>query len=191
MADDRVRSSRSGLDKGIYILFEILEVAILSLTSVFLVSVFLYKQVTVNGDSMFPTLHDKDRVLLMKYILSQPKNGDIVVVTNARIPGHENLIKRIIASGGQKIRVDAKKGEVYVDGVLQNEPYIKEPTKTLMDLKNNVEVLIPPDCYFVMGDARNDSTDSRAAIVGFVSRKNLLGKVYYIVMPFSRFRWLY
>ncbi|MDR1466910.1 MAG: signal peptidase I [Oscillospiraceae bacterium] len=188
MTESELKDSPKQVNKGVAILFEIVEVMVLSLVSVFLVSTFVYKQVNVVGNSMFPTLHDGDRVILFRYIFSQPKNGDVVVVTNSKIPGHKNIIKRIIASEGQKLKINSKKGEVYLDGVLQDEPYIKEPTKNLLDLKDDEETLVPRNHYFVMGDARNHSTDSRAKIVGFVDKKDILGKTSLVVYPLDRFK---
>ncbi|MDR3179235.1 MAG: signal peptidase I [Oscillospiraceae bacterium] len=177
-------------DKIIVLLFEWIEVIILSTVSVFFITTFLFKHVTVSGDSMLPTLKNEDRVILAKYVVTSPRVGDIVVVTNSGIPGHDNLIKRIIAVGGQKVKVDPKKGEVYVDGILEKATYTKEPTKTIEDMIPDQEITVPLGCFFVMGDNRNHSTDSRSKIIGCVERKKVLGKALVVIFPFDRWSLL-
>ena len=170
---------------------EILETMLVSVFVILMVFAYLLRPVTVEGRSMLPTLHDADR-LVMYRLLYQPKQGDIVVVSDYGgnvldengnvVPSgaslNENLIKRVIAVGGQKIEVDASTGSVYVDDVRLDEPYIREATLT-DDHAFAYPITIPEGYVFVMGDNRNHSTDSRNASVGLVKVEDVLGKAFF------------
>lgn len=125
----------------------------------------------VDGDSMNDTYHD-GQMLLCRRIIA-PKRGDVVIIN---LPNGNTLIKRVIAVGNDEINIDFDKGEVYVNGELLNEPYIKEATH-LDEGEFEYPVRVPEDCYFVMGDNRNASTDSRDPSVGFVAKNQIKGTV--------------
>ena len=95
-----------------------------------------------------------------------------------------SAIKRIIAKGGQTFDINFDTGEVTVDGVVLDEPYIKEITR----LKEGGEIpsVIPEGYFFVMGDNRNHSSDSRSYKVGLVSEDQIVGKAEFILFPFNR-----
>ncbi len=169
---------------------EILETMLISVFAILLIFTYLMRPVTVDGNSMVPTLHHTDR-LVMYRLMYRPTVGDIVVVNDHG--GHifsgdevvesgysldECIIKRVIATAGQKVLIDASKGEVYVDDVLLDEPYINEPTLT-NDMAFQYPITIPEGYVFVMGDNRNHSTDSRSAAVGLVAVNDVLGKAYF------------
>ena len=118
---------------------EILETVFVSIFVVILLFAYVVRPVTVDGDSMRETLHDKDR-LLMSDLLYTPEYGDIVIVNNTHsylydedgnlvegngLPQEKRLIKRIIATGGQEINIDFATGEVTVDGEVLDEPYMR------------------------------------------------------------------
>ena len=167
------------------------------LASVFVVLLlfgYFMRPVTVEGRSMVPTLHDTDRLVMFR-LLYQPKQGDIVVVNNYEghtfdadgniVPNQgldENIIKRVIAVSGQELEVNASKGEVWVDGVKLDEPYINELTLT-DDRAFDYPITIPEGYIFVMGDNRNHSTDSRSTRVGLVSKEDVLGRAYFRYAP--------
>ena len=167
---------------------EILESIMISVFAVLMIFTFIARPVTVDGRSMMPTLNDKDR-LVMRTCLYTPKNGDIVIVdnehsytflsgTNEIIEGqslNKRLIKRVIAVGGQTVNIDFDSHEVYVDGELLTESYIKEPT-ILNSGAFDYPITIPEGYIFVMGDNRNNSTDSRDSHVGLVKESDVLGK---------------
>ena len=131
-----------------------------------------FKMITVSGHSMDDTLHDGQTLIARKNV--EVTNGDIVVCDCKEL-GHD-LIKRVIATGGQEIDIDFEAHTVTVDGKTLEEPYIKEPTA-----KNAgafvYPVTVPDNCYFVMGDNRNDSRDSRDPLVGFISKEQIVGKI--------------
>ena len=138
-----------------------------------------FRIVNVDGSSMYPTLHDKDRIVTSDLFYS-PKPGDVVVVQTDTY-GPSPLVKRIIAVGGQTVDIDFDAGIVYVDGVALDEPYTNSLTFEREDFDGPVYV---PDGYlFLMGDNRNRSTDSRSSMVGLVDERCIIGKVYFILMP--------
>ncbi len=157
---------------------------VLCITVVTLLFAFLVRLVNVDGSSMYPTLHDRDKVALLSGLLYQPKAGDIVVIRAAGYPD-EPLVKRIIATEGQQVDIDFQSGVVYVDGTALDEPYINEPTY----VRGNIEfpLVVEEGCVFVLGDNRNDSTDSRFTLVGQVPEEQILGKVLWVLWPAGRF----
>lgn len=141
---------------------------------------FAFGTILVNGNSMKDTLHNKDFMILdkMTYRFHEIKRFDIVVVQ----VGNQKLIKRVIGLPGEVI--EYKDNELYVDGEKVEDHHSNRITYDfdlhLIDLKR-----IPNDTYFVMGDNRTDSLDSRS--FGVVKRKQILGKTSFVLFPLSRF----
>ena len=143
--------------------------------------VFVGRTISVDGRSMLDTLHDNDRVI-MTNLFYAPKNGDIVVFRSpADMFGGTPLVKRVIAIAGQEVNINFDTGEVFVNGNLLDEPYIREITTNRIDFAGPVTV--PEGYIFVMGDNRNSSSDSRDSRVGFVDTRYILGKVLLIAIP--------
>lgn len=94
------------------------------------------------------------------------------------------IVKRVIATEGQSVEIDAEAGIVKVDGVILDEPYILEATKRDEGF-HNYPVVVPDNCVFVMGDNRMNSTDSRSSWLGFVDEEDILGKVVLRIFPFD------
>lgn len=147
--------------------------------------VFAIRLVSVVGSSMYPTLHEGDRLTLLSNCLYEPEVGDIVVLVAEDFDDGVPLVKRVIATEGQTVDIDFNQGLVWVDGVLQDEPYINEPT--YRDEGMEFPLTVPDNCIFVMGDNRNHSTDSRCPAIGCVDQRYVLGKALQVVTPLSRF----
>ena len=142
---------------------------------------FFGRTIGVEGDSMLQTLHYNDRIIMSNLFYS-PKNGDIVVFrAPSDVFGGTPLVKRIIAVEGQTIDINFDTGEVFIDGVVQYEPYINELTHTRLSFQGPYTV--PEGHVFVMGDNRNRSSDSRDARIGPVDTRYILGKVLFVVIP--------
>ena len=165
-------------------LYDWVESCVTAVVCVILIFAFIGRMVGVNGGSMLPTLEDRER-LVATHLNYTPMRGDIVVVTkpNSR---NEPLIKRVIAREGEQIEVDFENNAVIVNGRKIFEPYILEP----MDADRYSEIafpaVVPLGCVFIMGDNRNNSWDSRAAEVGFVDERHILGKIVFRIWPYER-----
>ncbi len=147
-----------------------------------LVQLFLVKPFTIPSVSMEPTLMVGDRVLVnrLTYHFRDPKRGDVVVF---RSPiQDENLIKRIVAVGGDTVEV--KDGALYLNGQRQVEPELKDQTIDGVFPATT----IPAGDVFMMGDNRNDSEDGR--VFGPVSTKAIVGKAFVVYWPIRRWRGL-
>ena len=159
--------------------FEWYEALISAALVLVLVFSLFFRIIQVDGESMVPTLQENDR-LLVSSRQYEPQYQDIVIVTQPNA-FHEPIVKRVIATEGQKVDIDFEKGIVYVDDKALDEPYVNAPTLT----KEGVEfpVTVPEGHIFVMGDNRNMSTDSRSPMIGFIDVRYVLGKVEGRITP--------
>lgn len=169
-------------------IYEWIETFLVALVAVVLVFTFVAKFVTVSGDSMRETFHDKDR-LLISNLAYTPKAGDVVVVDvthNLELLGYEAkgapYIKRVIATEGQTVSIDSFNWQVYVDGEPIDEPYVFHINEYPMN-KGYIEYpyTVPKGHVFVMGDNRNGSSDSR--MIGAIDTRYILGKVFFRILP--------
>ena len=173
-------------------IFEWLEILVASLISVVIVLTCLFKVVTISGPSMSDTLLNNERIIITG-IFYTPKNGDIVVISRNDNNSYETtvaepIIKRVIATEGQTVNIDFEAGVVYVDGVALEEPYTKTPTNLYEGV--NFPVTVPKNCVFVLGDNRNDSTDSRDPSIGdggMIDVRYIMGKAVVRFYPFNKF----
>lgn len=134
------------------------------------------------GSSMEPTLSNGEIVLFQRMNISVDY-GDIITVQRDSL--EHMLIKRVIGKAGDTIEIDIEQGVVYRNGVALNEPYIAEPTKARGHMSGPVTV--KEGCYFVMGDNRMNSLDSRFDSVGLVSENEIEGKL--LTVLFNPFDW--
>jgi len=147
----------------------------------------LGRVIRVEGTSMVPTLHEND-LLLLQSLGYTPRQGDVVVLHKDFSTVENPIVKRVIAVGGQHVRVDYAEGKVYVDGVALDEPYINGPMLDpgRADL-SNVEMTVPEGSIYVLGDNRNNSSDSRHVELSAVDNRYVLGRVLWVMFPFKNF----
>lgn len=156
-----------------------------------LICTLVGRVIGVVGSSMVPTLHDGD-MLLLQSLGYTPKQGDVVVLRKPGFPAPPQdtapIVKRVIAVGGQHVRVDYDAGAVYVDGVALDEPYILEHMTDHYSPEMNVlDVTVPQGSIYVLGDNRNHSSDSRHEALGTVDCRYVLGRVLGVIWPLSDF----
>ena len=182
--------------------FDFLEILVFSVCAALLLFTLFFRLCRVDGRSMQHTLQDGQTLIVSN--LAEIEQGDIVIFhqtndTNANY--NKALVKRVIAMEGQTVRIDYGAGEVYVDGELIEEPYIAllnsagtqeigewtlTPSAPGYNRETEIfEVTVPDGCYFVMGDNRNNSTDSRSAYIGFVDTRRVLGKAVIRPRPWT------
>ena len=166
-------------------LFFWLQAFVAVLCALVLVFSFLGRVIVVDGSSMVPTLHHGD-LLLLQGIGYTPEQGDIVVLTKEFQNVDTPIVKRIIATGGQTVHIDYSTSTVYVDGVALDEPYINELMRMPMG-ETITDVTVSEGSVFVMGDNRNNSSDSRVPELGTVDERYILGEVLLVLFPFQNF----
>ena len=173
----------SGADAFKVDLYFWLQALVMALVGLILIFTFVGRIIGVDGESMMPTLHNRD-MLLLQSIGYSPEQGDVVVLSTKDFRNGAPIVKRIIAVGGQTVDIDYETNTVYVDGVALDEPYILETMRALPEsFATHVEV--PEGSIFIMGDNRNNSTDSRSPELGVVDQRCVLGKALFILLPFQ------
>ena len=130
----------------------------------------------IYGSSMTPTLEEGDIVISLKG--SDFQQGDLI----AFYYGNKILVKRYIAGPGQWVNID-ESGNVFVDGIMLDEPYIEEKSRGQCDLIFSYQV--PDSRYFCMGDKRSTSVDSRSSTIGCVAEEQIVGKIVFRIWPLS------
>ena len=148
-----------------------------------LVFVLVFRIVVVSGPSMKSTLVDGDYLIVLSSALAgDPEPGDIIVASKSDFKNGEPIIKRVIATEGQVVDIDFTTGTVTVDGVVLDEPYIKEAGSILYE-GVNFPITVDEGCLFVMGDNRNNSKDSRDPDIGLIDERQVLGHAVFLVFP--------
>jgi signal peptidase I len=164
-------------------LFDLVKTVVAVLLAVFLLRAFVFQPFVVEGASMEPNFQDGEYLVVerISYSLSDPRRGDVVVF---RFPANPSLnyIKRIVGLPGETI--DVKNGTVMVDGKRLNEPYIL-PGSTFVAGFEQEEWKLKTREYFVLGDNRSHSSDSREW--GVVPRVNIIGRAFFVVYPLPDF----
>jgi signal peptidase I len=197
-SEESVPSPNKGLSLAAKSLRDWVIVIVVALLAALLIRVFVFQQFYISGPSMQTTLFDNNRVLVNKlsYRLHGIGHGDVVVfdrvTTKDGAVNHDDLIKRVIALGGETVEI--KKCVVYVNGLAVNEPYLNKDDLAQKDLVSRCRVVnlsvqtIPDNKVFVMGDNRPESYDSR--MFGPIDRDLIVGKAFVVVWPLSRLGFL-
>ena len=150
-----------------------------------LIKSFVFTIALVDGESMMPTLNNGDRLVVWR-LGYEPQRGDIIVLQQA---GKKPYIKRIIAVEGDTVDIDFNLHTVKVNGEILDENYVLEPIARSGDMI--FPLTVDKDCVFVLGDNRNNSTDSRFSSVGQVMDEDIMGKATIRLFPFTDFGSVY
>ena len=164
-------------------IFEWIMVFVVAAALAFVVRTFIFEPVRVDGSSMLNTLTDGEYMIATKfdYLLGDPERFDIVICDYPNTSDGMYRVKRVIGLPDETIELRA--GELYVDGVHIEQDFDMTPNETYFG-----PYTVPPGHYFVMGDNRNNSKDSRSAMVGPLERSEIKGHVRAVVFPFGHFR---
>ncbi len=193
-------SDKSRMPKLMRDICEIAETVIIAVFAVTLVFTFIFRMATVSGRSMENTLLPDDRIVSSTLFYSV-ECGDIIIINadNSVLLDENNnvkygaglgkqIVKRVIATGGQTVDIDFEKGTVSVDGNILNEEYITGLTH--LDegaFTGQYPITIPEGYCFVLGDNRGISKDSRSLEVGLIPEEKIAGEVIMVISPFHRF----
>nr|WP_202395759.1 signal peptidase I [Virgibacillus halodenitrificans] len=139
---------------------------------------FIFATSIVDGESMYPTLENGERVIFNKivYLLDEPERGDIVIIERPL----KNYVKRVIGLPGETIEINGS--NLLINGKEVKQSYLTE--EALRQTGNYGPIEVPPDSYFVMGDNRAISKDSRNGL-GFIEEGNIIGRSEFIIFPFD------
>lgn len=173
------------LKKAYFFLLDILQTLILAAAAFVVVYMFLFRPFEVKGESMFPNFHDSEYLVtnIIGVKLSDPKHGDVIVFKAPDNP-ERDFIKRVIGTSGDSVSIN--EGQVYLNGkILDESKYLKPDVKTYGGsfLQEGNEVPVPEGYFFVLGDNRSFSSDSREW--GFVPKKNIIGNSIFIYWPLN------
>ena len=161
----------------------IVEILLTIAAAIIMVSFFGFR-VSVIGPSMSPTLENGEKVLVNRFVykLFDPKQNDLIVFQPNGNEKSHYYVKRVIALPGDTVQI--KDGKVYVNGELLAESVETEKIENAMMAEN--EIVVGEDEYFVLGDNRNNSEDSRYASIGNVKKDHITGEAWVVVYPFDR-----
>lgn len=178
---DEIQFERKRIRRGAYYrqaLRSTISVLVVVVAVAVLITTLFLPILQISGDSMYPTLEHDEIVVLLK--TKSFDRGDLIgFYFQGKI-----LLKRIIALPEDEVAIDAE-GNVYVNAELLEEPYVTD--KGLGDCDLEFPYTVPDDGYFVLGDRRSNSVDSRSSVVGTISQDEIIGKVRIRVWPLQKF----
>ncbi|MBQ3068021.1 MAG: signal peptidase I [Oscillospiraceae bacterium] len=166
-------------------IYEFAELIVGAICLMLFLTSFIFRTADVDGDSMNPTLFHNEKlvVLINNNVFGKIKKGDIVVVNQPNL-FNESIIKRVIGEEGDEVNIDFEKGEVWVNGILQEEDYVNTPTNRFEGVE--FPVTVPKGCVFVLGDNRNYSSDSRYPGIGMIDKRYINAKAVFRYQPLKR-----
>ena len=174
------KEQRTASDRAAVNIYDFASVLVSAVVAIAFIFMFVFRVVGVVGTSMVPTLQDGDWLFITAGD-SKPQYGQVIIITQPNW-FDEPIVKRIIATENQTVDINFERGEVYVDGVQLDEPYINNLTLNQED-GVTFPLTVPEGHVFVMGDNRQGSTDSRSEKIGFIDENYILGVVK--VRPFN------
>lgn len=160
---------------------------IIAMVIVVLLQTYVFNLSKVKGESMQPTLHEQDRLVVDKiiYAFAKPKRGEVVILRDPTPNiGKQYLVKRVVAIPGDELRISNH--QLVVNGVVQSESY----TNTAIEDDTRLQMTLQADEYFVMGDNRHHEKSKDSRRFGPVHSSDIIGRADLIVWPLSKFRWL-
>lgn len=153
-----------------------------ALCVLFVLFLAIFRVAVVEGSSMYNTLVDGDYVLLLNNTLAgDPEPGDIIVASKTTYGNGTPIIKRVIATEGQKVDINFETGIVTVDGEILYEPYIHSVTDDFEGVY--FPLIVEEGCVFVLGDNRGVSKDSRSPEIGQIDRREIMGEALLVLFP--------
>lgn len=162
--------------------FDWAEAFVRALVLVIVLLTFIFRIVSVDGSSMYPTLKDGEGVIISN-LLYEPQKGDIIVIAQPNFT-QKPIIKRLIATGGDTVDIRYETNEVLVNGEVIDEPYLVEAMTKQGDVQ--LPLTLKEGELFVMGDNRNGSTDSRSTLIGIIDERYVVGRVILRIFPINK-----
>lgn len=158
--------------------FDLLKAIFLAFLVAFLIKSYVLSTSIVEGESMVPALEDGERIIFNKliYVISEPKRGDIVIIQQAP----QNYVKRVIGLPGETIQY--KSNRLYINGMEQKDSFVNENDELFTGEFG--PTMIPEDHYYVLGDNRAISKDSRNGL-GLIHQNEIVGRSEFIIAPFD------
>ena len=173
-------------------IYEWIKSIALAIVIAIVIKTFLFNTTQVIGNSMHPTLHERDRLFTNKiiYTIGEPKRGDIVIL-EAPDDSDKDYIKRVVGLEGDTVEI--KEGKVFVNGELFTETYIPKDSTMGKYIKTfgEVKLKVPEGQVFVLGDNRNKGASKDSRYFGPIDIESIKGKASYRYFPFDGFGSLY
>lgn len=180
--ETETESSLQGTNRFVDEIFDWIEVFVHAFVLVILLLTFIFRIVNVDGSSMYPTLKDKEAIVISN-LFYEPGKGDIIVIAQPNFT-HQPIVKRVIATGGDTIDINYETSTVYVNGAAIEEPYLIEAMEVRGDTP--LPLTLREGELFVMGDNRNGSTDSRSNLIGVIDERYVIGRTVLRLLPINR-----